>query len=85
MATGFTRGADAPRASTPTSDNAREQAGVEKEQAQAHGVSLRDCRAGSYGGQARRTIKRFVVILACWGFPAAWAQWLLDRGGLTHE
>lgn len=84
MATACNDGAAAPGPVTPTRDNAREQAGVEKDQAQAHGVSLCDSRAGSHGAQARRTIKRFVVILACWGFPAAWAQWLLDRGGLTH-
>jgi len=74
-------GAAAPGAGTPTNDNARRQPGVEGGLAQA--VSL-DCAARSHGGQARRTIKRCIVILACWGFPAAWAQWLLDRGRLTH-
>jgi len=84
MATAHKRGASAPGPVTPRRDNAREQAGVERDQAQAHGVSLCDSRARSRGRQARRTIKRLIVLATIWGFPTAWAQWLLDRGGLTN-
>lgn len=83
MATAYMHGASAPRASTPTSDEAPAGRTAQGFKGLAQQVSL-DSRAGSHGGQARRTIKRCIVILACWGFPAAWAQWLLDRGGLTN-
>ncbi len=81
MATARKVGAAAPGASTPANDNARRQPGV---RGQAHQVSL-NCRAQPAGGQARRTIKCLIVLAACWGFPAAWAQWLIDRARLTHE
>ena len=32
----------------------------------------------------RTCVKQLVVLAACWGFPAAWAQWLIVRGGLVH-
>lgn len=33
----------------------------------------------------RSAVKRLIVLAACWGFPAEWAQWLIQRGGLTHD
>lgn len=33
----------------------------------------------------RRGIKRLIVLAACWGFPAAWADWLIQRGELKHD
>jgi len=39
-----------------------------------------DCKQALRSG-----IKRLIVFAACWGFPAEWAQWLIQRGGLTHD
>ena len=56
----------------------------------------RDCRGIDQAEQARSyddgnaqawrsAIKRLIVLAACWGFPAEWAQWLIERGGLTYD
>ena len=34
--------------------------------------------------QLRGCIKCVIVTAACWGFPASWAQWLIQRGGLCN-
>lgn len=45
-----------------------------------------DARALQAVAQAlRRRAKRLIVLAACWGFPAAWAHWLIERGGLKHD
>ena len=28
--------------------------------------------------------KGVIVWAACWGLPASWATWLIQRGGLAH-
>lgn len=84
MATARNGGAAAPGASAPTSDEAPAGRTAQGFKGQAHQVSL-ECRAHRASRQARRTIKRLIVLAACWGFPAAWAQWLIDRARLTHE
>jgi len=64
----------------------------------AQGIAnKRDCRRAEQAAQAarshdddyaqatRRRIKRLIVLAACWGFPAAWADWLIQHGGLKHD
>jgi hypothetical protein len=36
----------------------------------------------AHSASARAIIKRAIVLAACWGFPATWAAWLIERGGL---
>ncbi len=86
MATARNGGAAAaPGANSPTSDEAPAGRTAQGFKGQAQSVFL-DCRVQPASGQAaRRTIKHLIVLAACWGFPAAWAQWLIERGGLSHE
>lgn len=75
-------GAAAPGPVTLTSDKA-DAANVGQVESQAQSVSF-NCPARRAPDQARRSIKNLIVLAALWGFPAAWATWLLNRTGLTH-
>lgn len=41
-----------------------------------------DANCASGRDRMRASIKRLIVVAACWGFPASWACWLIERGGL---
>lgn len=77
MAAHINVGAAAPGPVTPTSDNARRQPGVI---AAENRVDDANCASGR--DRMRASIKRLIVVAACWGFPASWACWLIERGGL---
>lgn len=84
-------GLAAPEAAelTPHKDEAP---GVTAEGFRAQGTTTDtgDFRADAHALQAvaqalRRRAKRLIVLAACWGFPATWAHWLIERGGLKHD
>ena len=57
----------------PTSDTAR---------VASAGQIGRHKAAPTRRDRLRGCIKGVIVNAACWGFPASWAQWLIQRGGL---
>jgi hypothetical protein len=71
-------GAAAPGPVAPESDNARGQAGVVGDKWIADNANC-----ASRPERLRAIAKNLIVSAACWGFPASWAQWLIERGGLT--
>lgn len=77
MAARINVGAAAPGPVTPRSDNARRLPGVIEGQNKTDDA---DCASGR--DRLRAFIKSLIVVAACWGFPASWACWLIQRGGL---
>lgn len=82
MATAYTHGAAAPRASTPTNDDAREQAGVEKEQAQS--VSF-DSATDAIDSKAFATLRAVAALAGVELCKLPEGGYLASRWNLTRE
>lgn len=81
MATARNDGAAAPRASSPTNDEAPAGRTAQGFREQAHQVRL-DCRAGSRGGQARDAIDKRIAT-ACARLALQGFQCHVVAGGFT--
>jgi hypothetical protein len=74
---------------TPTSEKASDAAnvGVSVQTKTQHFV-LKQLDDGKWFARLwvhlRSCVEHLIVFAACWGLPAAWAQWLIARGGLVH-
>lgn len=74
---------------TPTSEKAPDAANVGGTvQTKAQHFVLKQLDDGKWfatlSARLRYCVKQQIVFAACWGLPAAWAQWLIARGGLVH-
>lgn len=68
--------ADKVGASAPTNDDAPDR---------DRGRGVKSELNEDFRTAIRSGAKRLIVLAACWGFPAAWAHWLIERGGLAND